>query len=256
MHTYIAKELEKIGYKPYALPNGEQIHSWNGLRVGIFRVEDGREEQVGEYVRQYRTLYDTFFHFVQDGKDYALYSPNYSATRLLELPSSKDIGGEEPAANGFCPTQYYVPSYIIEESYYERDKKTTRNRITEPRPEQLAPRSFPLETSKDAEGNLVTYKVHLKPLEQRYFDPFGFVAGCVWGDDNSWKIQYLDLSEASKGILKREERFGYIVLPLNQKLRDAIDMEDFQHDFDKDDTSIYINVRKRFDIETGDMSDF
>ena len=28
----------------------------------------------------------------------------------------------------------------------------------------------------------------------------GFVAGCVWGDDSSWKIEYLDLSKADEGI--------------------------------------------------------
>ena len=42
---------------------------------------------------------------------------------------------------------------------------------------------------------------------------FGFVSGCVWGDDCSWKIQYLDLSQIEQGIFKREEKFGYLELP-------------------------------------------
>lgn len=41
---------------------------------------------------------------------------------------------------------------------------------------------------------------------------FGFICGCVWGDDTSWKIQFLDLAEAEKGIVKRDDRFGYIEL--------------------------------------------
>ena len=36
--------------------------------------------------------------------------------------------------------------------------------------------------------------------------------GCYWGDDNSWKVQYLDLSEIEKGIIRRDERFGYAEL--------------------------------------------
>jgi hypothetical protein len=41
----------------------------------------------------------------------------------------------------------------------------------------------------------------------------GFVMGCVWGDDSSWKLERLDLAEAHKGILKREASFGYLELP-------------------------------------------
>ena len=41
----------------------------------------------------------------------------------------------------------------------------------------------------------------------------GFVMGCVWGDDCSWKLERLDLTEAHNGILKREASFGYLELP-------------------------------------------
>ena len=51
---------------------------------------------------------------------------------------------------------------------------------------------------------------------------FGFVAGCVWGDDSSWKIQFLDLSRATEGIVIRDDRFGYLELPDNVPLADAI----------------------------------
>lgn len=44
---------------------------------------------------------------------------------------------------------------------------------------------------------------------------FGFVAGCIWGDDSSWKMQCLDLSEVSKGMLVRKESFGYLPMPHN-----------------------------------------
>jgi len=42
---------------------------------------------------------------------------------------------------------------------------------------------------------------------------FGFVCGCVWGDDSSWKIEYLDLSKAEKGIVKRDSWMGYLEMP-------------------------------------------
>ena len=41
---------------------------------------------------------------------------------------------------------------------------------------------------------------------------FGFVWGCIWDDDSSWKVQYLDLSKVQEGIIKRDERFSYIEL--------------------------------------------
>lgn len=41
---------------------------------------------------------------------------------------------------------------------------------------------------------------------------FGFVWGCVWGDDSSWKVQNLDLSAVQDGVIRRDERFGYLKL--------------------------------------------
>lgn len=41
---------------------------------------------------------------------------------------------------------------------------------------------------------------------------FGFVWGCYWGDDSSWKVQYLDLSRIEEGMISRDERFGYVEL--------------------------------------------
>jgi hypothetical protein len=46
---------------------------------------------------------------------------------------------------------------------------------------------------------------------------FGFVAGCMWGDDSSWKIQYLDLSGIESGIFSRQERFGYLSMPADRR---------------------------------------
>jgi len=56
---------------------------------------------------------------------------------------------------------------------------------------------------------------------------FGFVAGCVWGDDSSWKIQYLDLSRVEEGIITRDDRLGYIHLPSKMSLVEAVEPTSF-----------------------------
>jgi hypothetical protein len=139
---------------------------WDVLKVMIFQDD----KQIGEYNRNYSCLYDTFFPFEQNGKHYALYSRDYTGTRVMSLPDCVDICGEEPNSNGFCPTGYYVP--------------------------------------KESKGM------------------YGFISGCFWGDDSSWKIQYLDLSEIEKRIIKREERFGYLELPSGLDLKGAINVVD------------------------------
>jgi hypothetical protein len=112
----------------------------------------------------------------------------------MELPSCRDIGGEEPHSAGFCPVDFFVPSYILEEH------KSPDGRI------EVSPRNEPdEETMRDS--------THSKVISPRLYYPFGFVAGCIWGDDSSWKIEYLDLSAVDKGEIRRHARFGYIEMP-------------------------------------------
>jgi hypothetical protein len=51
----------------------------DGIKVAIF--QDG--VQVGEYTRNYPDIFNTFVPFFQEGQIYALYSPHYTATRIL-----------------------------------------------------------------------------------------------------------------------------------------------------------------------------
>ncbi len=240
MHTYKAKVLEKL--------NTVRI------KVGVFRVEDTQEELVGEYERNYALL-NTFCCFRKDDREYALYSPNYSATRIMELPSCKDLGGEETSSNGFCPTDYYVPSYIDREITWHNGL-VARSRVHEPRPENLKPEVWKATVLDAKTGEKIEVEDRSYPVSSLLYYPFGFVAGCLWGDDSTWKIQYLDLSEADKGIVKRDERFGYIVLPEKLRLKEAVDMSDYDPD-DKDPyTKISITITKRFDLDTGESVDY
>ena len=106
MIGYTAKILDTFEYSP---------GGWKGQRVGIFLVSPESEEQIGEYTRNYGEFYRTFYPFKKGEKDYALYSPHYTVTRVMELPSCRDIGGEEPHSEGFCPVDFFVPSYILKD---------------------------------------------------------------------------------------------------------------------------------------------
>jgi hypothetical protein len=103
---------EKYFVRTEPIDNTERYgpNTWNSLEVTVFQKnEDGTEERLGSYERDYHTLYQTFHPFRKDGRDYALYSPRYTATRVMALPSCEDFAGEEPSPYGFCPVEYYVP---------------------------------------------------------------------------------------------------------------------------------------------------
>jgi hypothetical protein len=246
MVTYTAKVLERIPDRPDA---------WNTLKVGVFRVDGEKEGQIGEYARNYGSLFRTFFHCKYNDKDYALYSPDYTVTRVMELPSCKDIGGEEPHSFGFCPVDYNVPCYIDRE-YITLEDKVRRYRVNDPSPDNLALSTTKYTPLDEKTGERIVIEKPDYPVSPVLYYPFGFVAGCIWGDDSSWKIQYLDLSEIEKGVIKREERFGYIAMPDELTLKQAISMADYQYDPDGEDAhSITIAIQRRFDLRTGKAID-
>ena len=88
-------------------------NTWDYLTVKIYENIDGKKTEIGQYQRNLPGFYNTFYPFVKNGLWYALYSRDYTATRVMSLPSCKDLGGEEPDSGGFCPVDFYVP-YEIE----------------------------------------------------------------------------------------------------------------------------------------------
>lgn len=250
---YFAKVIDELKRRP---------NEWKGLKVGVFNIENDVEEQVGEYERNYSSLFNTFFHFQQNGKDFALYSPDYTVTRIMELPSCKDIGGEEPSAGGFCPTDYFVPTFIVRETIWETtslrgkiDEKNLRKRINNPKKKELSKYVESYEFTNGNTGELCKSTMTHIPLTPLTYYPFGFVAGCLWGDDSSWKIQYLDLSKIEKGIINRKERFGYIEMPNKVKLRKAIKMYGYGNDSEDYSNYIRINHVQTFDLRNGKVVD-
>jgi len=240
METYHTKVVEKIENRP---------GTGHSVRVGVFKVVDNQEEQIGEYTRNYTTLFRTFFPFMAGEKTFALYSPYYHTTRVMVLPSCEDVGGEEPSQPSFCPVDFYVPSYITREWVDLNDQKH-RYRIHEPKEEHFLPKNTKYYPLNEQTGQRYEVEKPSYPVSPLTFYPFGFVAGCIWGDDSAWKVQFLDLSQIEKGIIKRDERFGYIELPDNLTLKEAVDMSEYQYD-SEEDTKITIAVQKHFNLSTG-----
>ena len=86
MIKYTAKSIKNID-------NGKGY--WNSQIIGVF----ADDKQIGEYKRNYSSFYDTFYPFKSGGKDLALYSKQYTVTRIMSLPDCVDLGGEENDAN-------------------------------------------------------------------------------------------------------------------------------------------------------------
>lgn len=237
---YYAKTIENIDNGPGA---------WNSLRIGIYDRED---KQIGEYNRNYSSLYRTFHPFQLRGNWYALYSKDYTATRIMSLPDCRDIGGEARDQWGFCPVDYYVP--CLSDLLFHHIPGCPRDWENGNKPDGHrsctchAPHSpeCPYTTDKKPCNSCAARKTYDALHWEWVFSErtMGFIAGCVWGDDSSWKIQFLDLSRADEGIVKREARFGYVEMADGQELKDAINYEG-------DSDYITLNVRQHFNIRTG-----
>jgi hypothetical protein len=256
---YYAKILRRIDSGP---------SFWNSIQVGVFQrnlVGQGEpryspeDTQVGEYTRNYPSLLRTFHPFQLRGKWYALYSSNYTATRLMELPSCKDIGGEEYSSTGFCPGDYWVPPLAhlkllckptcprYKSSEHESDYTQPCNCSVFSHREEC-PRSV---KNKEYSKDCICAEEYKQYRKERYIWTFpdrvyGFIGGCQWGDDSSEKIQFLDLSRADEGILKRDERFGYVELPHHLTLNQAVNI-----DIDEDGKVTHLNIatQKHFNID-------
>lgn len=186
---------------------------WEGdtLIVSILeKKEDGSEIKIGEYNRSYSNLYQTFYPFIQYGKEYALFATGAYSTKVMELPSCKEIATEQKGRwSGFCPVEYYVP----------------------------------YDPKRGVNGQ------------------FGFLVGCGWGDDHTWKIRHLDLSKIHEGIVEQSPRFGYIhMIDIKQasfSLKDSIDLwyDTSDPDPENHEYKVIIKCAAEFDMRDGTKLD-
>lgn len=155
--------------------------TWDTLHVDVL---DDAGRIVADYDRNHWNLYQTFEPFRQGDRILALISSDYTATSVMDLATGKVIATEEPDAMGFCPIGFYVPDW------------------------------WDINDGSVVPGSTYWDEDHEMPKGD-----FGFVWGCIWGDDASWKVQYLDLSRVQEGKVLRDERFGYIELASHPKLQ-------------------------------------
>jgi hypothetical protein len=243
--------------------------------AGVFQHDaDGTESQIGTYERNY-TFLRTFWWFRRGARHFALYSRHYTATRILEIVPGggiADLGGEEPDGGGFCPVEFFVPDCRegVSEEYcgpgerienwmdaavslpagcqFQKELLTHKGRA---RVRGDGGRYVERERRCTVDGVEQAIRLPAWGDEQDYeggwikFPPdHGFVAGCGWGDDSSWKIQYLDLSRVEEGLIRREERFGCVELPRSVLLRDAVDV-------DYEEARVEIAIKTVWDLHKG-----
>jgi hypothetical protein len=149
---------------------------WSTVNVTVYK--DG--VQIGSYERGYPSyIAQTFCPFFLNGKWYALYSADYTCTRvaLLENGRFEDWCGEQPSTWGFCPVELWVPQYY--EDRYQTLGSTEWHSFYMFDDFECSDGEF----TKDAKESGKTIQ----------FPPFGFVSGCIWGDDSSWKLRFIDL---------------------------------------------------------------
>jgi hypothetical protein len=165
-------------YAITATPKANQPGTWDSTIVEVWRRASGDSvsERICEYERNY-SLLQTFEPFRQGGREYALIARDYTKTAVLDLESGDVIAEEADLPGAFCPVGFYVPDW------------------------------WDLH-----DGSIIPGSVAWSADYEWPTGDFGFVWGCVWGDDCSWKVQYLDLSQVQQGIVCREERFGYVEL--------------------------------------------
>ena len=213
-------------------------HQAGARGSSLVKIFDGCA-QIGKYRRNHPGwAKETFEPFEIDGAWYALYSPDYTSTRVMRLLDCADLGGEESNSHGFCPVEFFVPRY---------KKVTTRNRSTE---------AIREDWSFEAKAEKLTHDVS-DPACDRTIGPWislntGFVAGCIWGDDNSWKLEVIDLSKAAKGIIVRAARFGHLELAHGMSLADSLEFERFMPHWELRATVIRQECR---DVATGQLID-
>lgn len=217
METVYIKEFSGTPFSIEIVSVENSPGTWNSSRISICREESSSVTVIGEYIRNYPSYSkETFYPFRSaNGNWYALYSSHYTSTRVMKLDetSIEDWCGEEPNPHGFCPTEFYIPKYHSYSAKLQQGDKTSDYDYY----------LVDNECDNDAEFE----KESANCISTKYCD-FAFMSGCVWGDDNSWKLRYIDLSAIDDKVLTITDKFGYWELPRGFPLRKCINMNGWE----------------------------
>jgi hypothetical protein len=169
------KPRDRYAIKTSDKPNGAGISS--STTVEVLLRHGARVEPMCTYERNH-AMFQTFEPFRQGTRALALVSRDYQKTAVIDVVSGEIIAEEELTGRGeFCPAGFYVPDWW-----------------------------------DIHDGSVIPGSARWSSDDEWPTGDFGFVWGCVWGDDSSWKVQYLDLRRVQEGIILRDERFGYVEL--------------------------------------------
>jgi hypothetical protein len=172
----LPKPRDRYFALPIRKPN--RPGTWDSTIVEIFRRgESGVNQRVADYERNY-SLLRTFEPFRQGNREMALVSRDYTKTAVIDLASGQIIAEESGSrGSGFCPAGFFVPDWWDVQ-----------------------------------DGSVIPGSEFWSADSEWPTGDFGFVWGCVWGDDSSWKVEYLDLRRVLQGEITRDNRFGYVDL--------------------------------------------
>lgn len=231
----LPKPRDKFVVKVTAKPN--RPGTWDSMRIEVFRrsASPNGIERICEYERNH-AMFQTFEPFRQGNREFALISRDYTRSAVLDLASGNVIAEEVQNGSpgeGFCPVGFYVPDWW--------DVNDSHN-------------LFQGSEFWDADCEW--------PIGD-----FGFVWGCNWGDDSSWKVQFLDLSGIQQGRLSRDERFAYVEMDTS-----GFDSPCFSFDMDvstttapprfirlsryKGFTTVTFSVEMDFDLDSGESKEW
>lgn len=213
---------ERFVAKPQVV---SEPRTWTQVEVAVYDLEHNENEPIYTYHRNYSFLktFEPFRIWVEEEnrwRNFALISPEYVSFKVLDLDTKEIVAtcpppvltaedaesmnkhisetgrtyheGQEFPSWGFCPVEFYVPDVLdIHPSYLNSDSVEKYVKVFN------AKRSF------------------------------GFVSGCIWGDDDSWKLQAVDLSAVLDGKVSTDDRFGYFILGDHLSLRQSVDTDYF-----------------------------
>lgn len=226
------KSAEARPFRALSTPKPNRPGVLDSSTVRILRGD----EQIGEYERNFPSFSEaTFEPFELGGCWFALYSRDYTSTRVMRLPECEDLGGEEPSSHGFCPVELFVPRFRDFTSTHLPSGRVTKYRSFECAAEVASP--------------VPDYETSYGPWCSL---DVGFVAGCIWGDDSSWKLEVFDLQRAAKGVITRSARFGHVELANKMSLTDAVLLDSYPPHRDLRATIIR---EERRDVRTGALVD-
>jgi hypothetical protein len=178
--------------------NGKGI--CNSSKISIYRDDI----LIGEYIRNYDDYgISTFYPFSIGNDWYALYSAHYATTRVLKLHEThiEDWCGEDINSGESCPSEFFVPMY---------------NKFT-----NAIGTYYIFDNEYDNYTEFVEAQNSEDFVSSEYSN-FAFLSERVWGDDQTNKIRYINLSDISNKILEITGKFGYCPIPPNIKLKQAI----------------------------------